>query len=312
MKELSEKIIFEKLGIIFDVSWHPSGNYLAVVGSDCKLDILFCNDDLDFVHKFTHKFDKTARRVEWNSKGDYFTVSCFDNVVYVFKFVEETDDEEISINAEIAGYLNEHEGQVKAARWSHDDKYIVSCSRDKTIWIWEKEEMDFSSIHKEHTEDVKDVMFAPDDSVIVSVSFDSTTKIWDPHQELGSLQSFTNNSGTVWSIAFNEDNCDFVTGGEDGKLTLYRRQDDKTYKIHSHLQLLKNLQSIYCIEYLGDGYLVSGATGSLFLIDLGLNKVIKEINTSHIGDINCVRLCPKNNDVAAFCNDDGTVSIINI
>ena len=54
------------------------------------------------------------------------------------------------------GSLEDQEAELKTARWSHDNDYIVTCSRDRSIYVW-----------AEHTGDVKDVTFSPDSTRLV-------------------------------------------------------------------------------------------------------------------------------------------------
>ena len=30
--------------------------------------------------------------------------------------------------------------KIKSVAWSYDSKYLASCSRDKTIWIWDHDD----------------------------------------------------------------------------------------------------------------------------------------------------------------------------
>ena len=56
---------------------------------------------------------------------------------------------------------------MKSVAWSHNSEYIATCSRDKSIWIYEAdedEEMDFSclAVLSGHSQDVKQVKWHPD------------------------------------------------------------------------------------------------------------------------------------------------------
>ena len=60
--------------------------------------------------------------------------------------------------------------------------YLASCSRDKTILIWEYDNNDDScfacnSVLQEHTQDVKMVKWSPREDVLFSCSFDNSIKI---------------------------------------------------------------------------------------------------------------------------------------
>lgn len=301
--------IEERDAIVLDISWHPSGQYLASVGSDGFIHVFEIFPDLNSSKLiFSDQRQRSVRRVEWSPDGKKFVTAGFDSIGVIYQFDPQSDPV-----CKLLETLEGHENEMKSARWSPDGNSIATCNRDKSLWIWTSDDGDCIAIHRGHTADVKDISFSPDGLLIGSVSFDGTFKTWDPFDEGGEIQSFSEHEGTVWSLAFNPNNNDVVTIGEDGKAILYQRNGE-SYSYARSLQLQKNLQPLYSVTYCteNENWIITGSERVIFYVDEDLENITNKIHTDHIGDINCCRPSPTSPNVLATCSDDGTVVLINV
>ncbi|WVQ98354.1 hypothetical protein IAU59_005477 [Kwoniella sp. CBS 9459] len=158
---------------------------------------------LNKVIETDHK--RTVRSVAWSPDGRTLASGSFDSTVGVWEEVipdsdAESDDDEGNhgvykpaaalgddaddddgINGkekewECVTTLEGHESECKSVGFSSDGALLASCSRDKSVWIWEVQpDADFEciAVMMEHSQDVKCIAWHPHEEILASASYDS-------------------------------------------------------------------------------------------------------------------------------------------
>ncbi|KAH8769796.1 WD40-repeat-containing domain protein [Diaporthe sp. PMI_573] len=132
---------------------------------------------------------------------------------------KDDDDWEFSL------VLEGHDSEVKSVAFSPSAQYLATCSRDKTVWIWEDvganeadDEWETVAVLNEHEGDVKSVAWCPDvpgrtakgkygADVLASSSYDNTVRVWreDGDGEWVCVAVLEGHDGTVWGLQWEAD-----------------------------------------------------------------------------------------------------------
>ena len=113
-----------------------------------------------------------------------------------------------------------HSDWISSCAISHDNKFIVSGSYDKTLKVWDSETGNCIRTLSGNSGSVYSCAISHDNKFIVSGSDDNTLKVWD--SETGNcIRTLSGNSGSVSSCAISHDNKFIVSGSDDKTLKVW-------------------------------------------------------------------------------------------
>ncbi|GAA5838595.1 hypothetical protein JCM3766R1_006023 [Sporobolomyces carnicolor] len=182
---------------------------------------------------------RTVRNLSFSPTGTTLATASFDSTVGIWCKINEAglDDpterdaaDEEGGEWEAVEPLEGHESECKSVAWSGDGRLLASCSRDKSVWVWEAvgpAEFECLAVLMEHTQDVKCVTWHPSEELLASASYDDQIHLYapDPYDDEWTLVHKLSPShlGTVWSVSFSPCGTYLASTGDDLSLKIWKR-----------------------------------------------------------------------------------------
>ncbi|EIW68121.1 hypothetical protein TREMEDRAFT_33145 [Tremella mesenterica DSM 1558] len=174
---------------------------------------------INLVSEISSGHSRTVRWISWAPSGNTFASASFDSTVKIWEEIGDDDDDDVEEEEFSGVYRNKlnddeekdkkewkewecvttlegHESECKNVGFSHDGGLLASCSRDKSVWVWEvqpDDDFECIAVMMEHNQDVKCLAWHPKEEVnLASASYDSTIHLmfddpdgdWCPFQKL--------------------------------------------------------------------------------------------------------------------------------
>jgi cytosolic iron-sulfur protein assembly protein CIAO1 len=257
-------------GAVWCVAWSPRG-LLASCGADKKVRV-YCHVDKDpdaandsvstrsgvgwqCIASISGKsFLRTVRSVAWGMDGRSLAAACFDATATVLELV----GGEVP-KIEVAVSLEGHESELKGVAYSSSGGLLATCSRDRSVWIWEvgfDYDYECIAVLNGHTADVKCVRWHPSQELLVSGSYDNDIKVWvEDEDDWFCLETLSAHDSTVWSMSFNGDGGYLVSVGDGGAVVIWKR-------IEPPVQIVGDYAKYCVVAHLADVH-----DGTIFGVD---------------------------------------------
>ncbi|EPY49888.1 SAGA complex subunit/TATA-binding protein associated factor/transcription factor TFIID complex subunit Taf5 [Schizosaccharomyces cryophilus OY26] len=176
--------------------------------------------------------------------------------------------------------LLSHSGPIYGTKFSPDNKYLLSCSEDRSARLWSVDTKTALVAYKGHSGPIWDVAFGPFGHYFATASHDQTALLWSC-DHIYPLRVFAGHLSDVDCVTFHPNSAYVLTGSNDKTCRLW-----DVHRGHSVRIFNGHTKPVTAVAIAPDGHTVASADydGLIHLWDIGSGRRIKTMK-GHQGGI---------------------------
>jgi cytosolic iron-sulfur protein assembly protein CIAO1 len=129
---------------VWNIAWNPTKPLLASCSADKTVQLYHYTSSIppkfSLATTILTEHSRTIRAVAWAPSGETLATASFDSNIGIWERARDGDEDEgqgAQGEWECVSTLEGHETECKSVAYSCTGTLLASCSRDKTVWIWE-------------------------------------------------------------------------------------------------------------------------------------------------------------------------------
>ncbi|KAI1729931.1 WD domain, g-beta repeat domain-containing protein [Ditylenchus destructor] len=324
-KEHSSLVVTSR---IWGVNWNHSGRVLASCGDDKAVKVweyAEANDEkgvnasLTCLNTISGDQRRTIRYITFSPCGTYLASASFDGSIIIYEYRDGDFDE--------AHKLEGHENEVKCCEFSVSGEFLATCSRDKTVWVWQVDEdndYEVGSILQNHSADVKFVVWHPNEDILVSGGYDCSIRFYafDGDDWVTQHAIPDAHDNTVWSASFDGSGEYLCTCGADSAVKIWKRNRQNSSNSEPgwlkevDFPILDTRWPLYSVSWNHQNGLIAVGGGDCLIRFFSFdneNAALSLLCAIRLdAEINCLKWNPVFKNIVGAACDDGTVNIIEV
>lgn len=297
------KAIAAKSGIVAkhgSFPFNPQGDFVSAVG--------VFNQGVQLLETL-NGHSKWILNASFSPDGKTLASTSADNTVKVWDVSQLSGGEhffasEVTGGATLLGTLAGHGDQVTQVSWSSDGKMLASSSYDKTVRLWNLNEVRIKMLEG-HGDKVLGVNFSPEGRWLASASMDKTVKLWSRSGLL--LDTLAGHAQRVTSVSFSPDGQLLASGSYDKTVKLWSLKARGSRE----LTLRGHADSVMSVSFSPDGQLIASASKDKTVKLWSREGKLIQTLIGHRGWVNSVSFNPDGR-LLVSASDDGTVKVWNL